>query len=66
MTVKVSEVPAVLTAGTPETLRRSDEPGPLNQIGLTNVSEDSPLTPLRFWFRSLPYQSWRPGLTVTV
>ena len=34
VTVKVSEVPAVLTAGMPVMLRRSVEPGPVSRIGL--------------------------------
>ena len=32
----------------------------------TNASVASPLTPLRFWFISLPYQSWTSGPTFKV
>ncbi len=53
-------------AGMPVTLSRSVEPGAVCRMVSTNASAASPLTPLRFWFMSLPYQSWMSGPTFRV
>ncbi len=57
VTVNDSEIPALTDLGIPVMLSRSVEPGAVCRIVSTNASVGSPLTPLRFWFRSLPYQS---------
>ena len=42
-------------------LRRSVEPGAVSRMVSVNASAASPFTALRFWFMSLPYQSWTVG-----
>ena len=66
VTVNVSEVPAGVTVGIPVSGKESAEPGAVSRMVSANASDASPLTPLRFWFMSLPYQSWMSGPTVRV